>query len=753
MPSAIRPKADIEVVAENIFTDREEPRRAFWNVYNEMGPGDFEIVDYYGVGGAGKTTLLKKLRDELIERVPDGKLSYSYFSFEKRATKEEFLFDLSRQMMMCNSGLSFPLFDMAFTKIAKDEGKDIDLIENKAKENLLENPLLETAIDVGSIFFAGLGVVHSVGKAVEYLVDIKHEKDHEKAMLEGEHSQEYKQILYQSASDNKEKLHTYFVKDVFDYFLKKDHPFVVFIDGYENLVSLLGDGVRSKFTDGWISSPERGLINIPNVLWVVGGREKLEWDESVLPSSHMHRIGDLSEKDSVSFFEKAGIDEELRLPLYKLTKGTPIYMDICVKTYKAVSQVRKPQISDFGRDTKDLANQYIRDMDKDDYMLMVMFSWFPNVWDMDLLEHVISALNFEVYRLRMESLLQLSLFERISDGYRLHGTFRNIVRDFSERKFSDRVNRAILLYYKEWLLNSDSGIYRMEKINRFVERLMIFYDKSTVDEDEFVEIANVIEQECYQIGDYQSFDRIMEILCRFSVDNDMSVTTIVMCQNRYNYNLYSVGQFDRMMECTKSTYEYSVSHLGEDNIYTLQALDNLANAYDNLKYYDPAIELQGKCYEMRSRILGEKHPDTLRSLNNLADTYLTVKQYEKARDLQKKCFYARKEVLGPEAIGTLRSMNNYACTLEKNGEYEEALTFREECYHIRCRVLGEEHPDTMYSLEAMALAAFEQDNISEASEKIQRCYEVRKRNLGEEHPVTQKTEEKMKKIMSGHTIY
>lgn len=746
MPSAIKPKADVDIIAENIFTDREEPRQAFWNVYQGMGPGDFEIVDYYGVGGAGKTTLLKKLRDELIERVPDGNMSYAYFSFENNATKEEFLFNLSRQMMICNKGLTFPLFDTAFVKIAQDEGKDISGIEAKAKDSFLGNPVLEAAVNVGSMFFAGLGVVHSVGKAVEYLVDLKNEKEHEKAILESEYSQDYKQILFQSTTDNKEKLHTYFVKDVFDYFAKRTHPFVVFIDGYENLVSLLSDGERAKFVDGWISSPERGLINIPNVLWVVGGREKLEWDECVLPPDHMHRIGDLSEIDSISFFEKAGIDEELRMPLYKLTGGTPIYMDICVRTYRTISEIRRPQLSDFGRDTKDLANGYLKDMDKEDHMLMVMFAWFPNVWDTKMLDYVIAELNYEVYRFRIESLMQLSLFERISAGYRLHGTFRNIVRDFSEKNTADRVKKALLKYYKEWLLNADSGMYRMEKIIQFVEQLMTSYDQSVVSEEEFVKIVDIIEQECYQIGDYRAWDKIMEKLCRFARDNDFTAKTVVMCQNRYNFNLYSVGQYEKMMTCTKDTYDFALSQLGENDIYSLQALDNLANAYDNLKDYDRAIELQGKCYEMRKEILGEKHPDTLRSLNNLADTYLTVKQYATARDLQKTCYYSRKEVLGPENIATLRSMNNYACTLEKNGEYDEAIIYREECYKIRCRVLGEDHPDTMHSLESMALAVFEQGKCDEALKMIQRCYEVRKHNLGEEHPLTQKTQAEIRNM-------
>lgn len=114
------------------------------------------------------------------------------------------------------------------------------------------------------------------------------------------------------------KNHFYFVKDVYEYFSQRKNPYVVFLDGYEKLVSLLNDGERSKFSDGWMSNSESGLVNIPNVLWVIGGREKLEWDTSILPPNHLYRTGDLSKEDTVLYFEKAGIDENLRVPLYKL---------------------------------------------------------------------------------------------------------------------------------------------------------------------------------------------------------------------------------------------------------------------------------------------------------------------------------------------------------------------------------------------------------------------------------------------------
>ena len=54
--------------AQEVFTDREDPRGSFWELYHAMNPGDSEIIHYYGVGGIGKTTLLKQLQTEIAQK-------------------------------------------------------------------------------------------------------------------------------------------------------------------------------------------------------------------------------------------------------------------------------------------------------------------------------------------------------------------------------------------------------------------------------------------------------------------------------------------------------------------------------------------------------------------------------------------------------------------------------------------------------------------------------------------------------------
>ena len=68
MPKYIK-EDDVKIIkATREFTDREEPRKAFWEKYNSVNDKEIKVISYYGFGGIGKSTLLLKLKDELLEK-------------------------------------------------------------------------------------------------------------------------------------------------------------------------------------------------------------------------------------------------------------------------------------------------------------------------------------------------------------------------------------------------------------------------------------------------------------------------------------------------------------------------------------------------------------------------------------------------------------------------------------------------------------------------------------------------------------
>ena len=195
------------VSAEELFTDREEPRKAFWDIYNSINHDEYDIITYYGIGGIGKTSLLKKLCRELEEKTDKKKMpNYAFFSFEGNSGKEEFLFSLSRQMMFCNKKLSFPLFDTALIKIANEEGKDLKKFEEK-RESLIKHPLVEAALKMGGQAISGLDATIEI---VEKIWSFASSKIDEKEREIGKNANVYNEIKYASSIELRSKLHDRF---------------------------------------------------------------------------------------------------------------------------------------------------------------------------------------------------------------------------------------------------------------------------------------------------------------------------------------------------------------------------------------------------------------------------------------------------------------------------------------------------------------------------------------------------------------
>ena len=138
---------------------------------------------------------------------------------------------------------------------------------------------LDVALGVGDAIFSGVGVAATI---VDDVVSFAYAKKDKKDRENGKFAQVYKEIEYSSSGELRQNLQKYFKWDVFDTFGGRERPYVIFLDGYEKLVSLLRDGKLAEYEDNWISKPGEGLVNIPNTLWVIAGREKINWNKGIL---------------------------------------------------------------------------------------------------------------------------------------------------------------------------------------------------------------------------------------------------------------------------------------------------------------------------------------------------------------------------------------------------------------------------------------------------------------------------------------
>ena len=251
------------------------------------------------------------------------------------------------------------------------------------------------------------------------------------------------------------------------------------------------------------------------------------------------------------------------------------------------------------------------------------------------------------------------------------------------------------------------------------------------------------------------------------------------------WGMYTEGKgvqlnYHEALKWAKRLVDYYTREYGEEHLYTLTSLSNLASTYFNLGEYIKAQKLHEKVYALLGSILGEEHPNTLATLKNLvltlekmmstnsdsvniwslmnleekvynlqvrilgdehpdtltklADIYEKYSNYKKALELREKVYVTRSHILGEEHTSTLTSLNRLAITYYYLHEYKKACQLFEKAYALRVRILGEEHPVTLTLLDNLASAYGSLGIHKKALELKEKVYTLRVRILGEEHP-------------------
>lgn len=670
--------------AEEMFTDREEPRAAFWDVYDKIPQGEYDVIHYYGIGGIGKTTLLKQIQLEISRKFNDSHKMSIYYNFEKNQSKEDFLFVLSRQIMLRNKGTGFPVFDYAFEKWMTYAGKTKAEIDSYVATKENEILTIEGAIDqlsgVASDFLPFVNVATVAAKGIISLC----EKEYQKIILT---NNENRRIIYEINSlkgdEIGKNLVKYFAHDALKIFNKFTSPFVILLDGYEALVSILRDGdERANLADAWVHEEDRGLVRqLPNACWVVAGREQLQWDRELLPDNQKHLMGRISPMDAKGYFNQIGIwDDELIEGLYRLTGGTPVYMDWCYKKYLQLSEHKEAgyqlRIDDFGTSTTDMAERYLRDMSPVHLNTVRIMCCLPDIWDNEMFSWVAGKAGYlECLGEEGNKIKELSLIEKMDNSFRVHETFRTVVTNVINENKREQLSEIVFQYL-----------------------FAILDGECTVREKSVI---------------IRSYVRSLERIGQCVKWNDEKLSKLADCVIALN----NEGDYQAQLDIAESICKYIREKVNdEENVSYLKGLHCVAMSYIRVGKYKEAKELGEKVYEARKRVQGDEHPDTLATLNNLAISYGALGDYEKSKELSEKVYEARSRVLGEEHPATLASLNNLAVSFCDLGNYEKAKESSEKAYEAQRRILGEKHPDTLDSLDSLMQIYEEMGNHEKANE-------------------------------------
>ncbi len=379
------------------FTDREEPRQRFWEKYDAMEDGSWEILSFYGTAGIGKTELLEKLMQEMVERnkaLGDSRYKFVRCNFSNMNNQTWDVVAILNKMeeQLESEGIDFPLYatgrfyyttlmgdkaDPPELKTSVDKNPTLSKIKKAlnsidGKEDTLTSgmntaiSLLDiggsmaqvaaSAVPVLSVVKSVFGVAEKVAGYIEAkcrTLDSAHaviQREMQERLADGKHPER----IY-------DYLPALFARDINDWVDEHHAKLVIFLDGYERF------GVEEW--DLWLRSGNKnslGMINnIPNVLWVIAGRNKLQWDgvpgDELKDPKNQLELMPLSYEDANSFLTKAGItNQELCDGIIQLTGGWPLYLNGCVDIY--AERGEKTVLSDFGKKREDVFKEIVKNL-------------------------------------------------------------------------------------------------------------------------------------------------------------------------------------------------------------------------------------------------------------------------------------------------------------------------------------------------------------------------------------------------------
>ena len=764
--------------ASRLFTDRKKPRDAFWDNYalvkKDMGEGDpdIRVVVYYGIGGIGKTSLLRQLETEIKGHKDKPK----YVIHDMEDCHESYMVLRAIKLRLeDNYNFEFPCFDIGLFVYLKRCGTDIE--EPKIKTFIDRSPKLSFLIEA-------LGAIPPVDLAAQVIkaVDIYVKNFRNQINGHEDDLEEIKRI------ENKTELLEYltylFIRDLKDNLKNEKKPFIIMFDTYEKLVDVISGIGNPIDADKWISG-EDGLIRniVPGVLWVIAGREDLQWerkDKDWKDSLDRHILGKLDKNDAISFLEKTKVDdEELREQLYYLTEGVPVYLDLCVKRYYDLKKRGCiPHKDDFGQTSTELITRYKRDMDRPVKRIVYVLSCLGR-WTDDMAIHVasktISNFDEELY----DEIKELSIINYLpeSNTYNMHEVIRKVFYDDCTNRVKENAEKfAIdfcldktkepnafssdygfyteqLVYYalhyfkddeelkKFYLENIDS---KLKYLSNYGQKTKVcsafhnFYKRAASSDNKFLHAEALLSLSCFldNCGQYSDAIDVLEKAFEFFKKElpatDKKIFNIRLTKTEY---LMNGGNYQTAAEEAYDLYNDIMESEEDDVDLLFHCLNIIIVANNYLENFELAESLARNFLEVCNKQFGEDSSQSLVVMGNLAISLQGQKKHKENIDLSERLVDIYSKKYGDDHPETIVAKNNLASAYNVAGKIDESLSLSNEISKKIC-ILGDSHPLAILFKHNLSSDLLRAGKLNEALEKEIEAVTEQERVIGKDHPQT-----------------
>lgn len=496
--------------AQRIFTDRELPRETFKNAINNFNISEHKVIHFYGFGGIGKSRLLRELSNSEVfdsgwfqVRIDMEDPAYHDCAFCLRSLRQTLAKHLKPKP-------SFRSFDFAYLIYLQKINPDITI--NDPRLEYLQNSDLMT--DIAQTLIETLDSLPVANLVTKLAVLGKKGAGILERWWNAAGNEIFRELPSLTPQQIAERLPMMFAEDLKIALNKQGaNKLCIFIDSYEAMWEKVYREGEYSSVDEWV---REWIIHLPNVLFVIAGRDKIRWEEydsdwrEVLDT---HILESLSEQDARYFLSNCGINDKSIVDIIvENSKGVPFYLDVSVDTYQKISSERVPIDNDFkGKTQKEILQRFIRYLDRTESSTLKVLASCRQ-FDNELFQFLIRQFSTGFPGTELDRLVQHSFIQKVSDQqYSINPLMKRALLDHQTEQSKINVVTCLFYYYYDKIggISSEAQLgYR-----NFVEA-QYYLDKAQVspkDYEDFLYLSGkFFQQQCRMDDALCIFDKLAE---------------------------------------------------------------------------------------------------------------------------------------------------------------------------------------------------------------------------------------------------
>jgi tetratricopeptide (TPR) repeat protein len=192
-------------------------------------------------------------------------------------------------------------------------------------------------------------------------------------------------------------------------------------------------------------------------------------------------------------------------------------------------------------------------------------------------------------------------------------------------------------------------------------------------------------------------------------------------------------KYEEALEYAVKARQLAKDKFGINHIEYLNALNNLADLYNNLGNNENALPLSIEAVNITEKMFGKNHAFLGKRLNNLACVYRELGLYEQALPLFIEALNVNAKSLGKDHANYGIILNNLEGLYIKMGLYEQALPLTIKILNFTAISFGKDHVNYSERLNNLGLLYQSMGLYDQALPAFNEALDIIERNLGKNH--------------------